>query len=199
EILGDAQELSRVLRRRYAEKLEHGGEPPAHVADEVLVAQLVIPRRAERRAARPAAAHAIRPLLRGAQRRAAPRLLRRQHAVARVANQVHETRVGVEGREQRQLRHVGGRLVAPENLVPGAGRIGDLLLVYAVEESLQHTGPVLLLAQPVPTLPVPVHPAPPPLPEPARGTPRRAQCQNARVARSAAARRSKLARSPRSP
>src|SRR5262249_10879622 len=78
-------------------------------------------------------------------------------------------------------RHVGGRLVTPENLVPGTGRVGDLLLVYAVEEAFEHTGPVVFRAQPGPTPRVDVHAAPLPVPERAGGAQRRRPAFEARA------------------
>src|SRR5581483_2780854 len=154
EVLGHAEEAAGIGRRRHAEEVEHPRHLAADVGDEVLVPELAVACGPERRAGGAARARPVGPLLRGAEREVAPRRLGGEAAVTRVAHDVNEACLREKPREERELAHVDGRLVAPDDLLPWLGRVRDLAAMHAVEERLDDAGPVPRPARRPPFVPV---------------------------------------------
>ena len=187
EVLGHPRHATGVRRRRDAEKVEEPAELSAHVGDQILVAQLEVARVAERAAGRPAAPHAVRPRARCLLRRVAPGALGREHAIARVAHDVDEARLREDRRQERDLAHVLGRLVAPDEVPPGRRRVRLSRARTRSGRALRRCRASRTAGQALNHSSVPIR------------TPRRCHCQNARVPRSACTSRAKLARSARLP
>src|SRR5581483_3508751 len=140
-----AEGIQLVARQRFdatAERRRHALLPLLRVRGddlgraaggaEVLVPELAVACGPERRAGGAARARPVGPLLRGAEREVAPRRLGGEAAVTRVAHDVNEACLREKPREERELAHVDGRLVAPDDLLPWLGRVRDLAAMHAV-------------------------------------------------------------------